>query len=161
MYASDLQRAWSTATPIAKYHSLSVRSEPRLREIDFGAWEGLTYDQIEERYPQTLAAWLDDPLNVAIPDGEILADVVTRIQSLLDEITITHLEETVLLAAHGGSLQVLLSLALGLAPQARWRFRLDAGSLSELYLGAESAVLIRLNDTCHLDKTNRPQKGNG
>jgi broad specificity phosphatase PhoE len=56
----------------------------------------------------------------------------------------------VLLVAHGGSLQVLLCLALGLAPRARWQFRLSAASLSELCLYKDGAVLTRLNDSSHL-----------
>lgn len=150
IYASDLRRAWETAAIIGAACGQPVHPEPRLREIDFGAWEGLRYDEIQAQYAQHLAAWLDDPMNIAIPDGGTLADIVTRIKSLLSEVTSTHPEETVLLVAHGGSLQVLLSLALGLAPQARWQFRLDAGSLSELYLSDKGTVLARLNDTCHL-----------
>lgn len=57
---------------------------------------------------------------------------------------------TVLLVAHRGSLRVLLCLALGLAPTALWRFRLDAASMSELELYGDTAVLTRLNDTHHL-----------
>lgn len=152
IYSSDLRRAWETATAISAGHNAPVHAEPRLREIDFGAWEGLTYGEIQERYADVWDAWLEDPMNVAVPDGEILAEVVTRIQSLLNEITSEHSERNVLLVGHGGSLQVLLGLVLGLAPQARRQFRLDTASLSELYLYEEGAVLTLLNDTCHLSE---------
>ncbi|MBI4759502.1 MAG: histidine phosphatase family protein, partial [Chloroflexi bacterium] len=55
IYASDLQRAWQTAEVIAAPHGLPVRPEPRLREIDFGAWEGLTFDEIRQRRPAAKA----------------------------------------------------------------------------------------------------------
>ncbi len=151
LYASDLQRAWQTAEVIAAPHGLPVRPEPRLREIDFGAWEGLTFDEIRQRHPQALAAWEADPLGVAPPGGESLAQVVARVGQVLDDIARSCQDRTVLFVAHGGLLQVLLCLALGLAPRARWQFRLDPGSLSELSLYAEGAVLIRLNDTHHLE----------
>ncbi len=150
IYSSDLRRAWETATAINTQHGVTMHSEPRLREIDFGAWEGLTYDEIQEHYADVWDAWLTDPMNVAVPDGELLVKVVTRIQSLLDELTLGHEEQTVLLVGHGGSLQALLRLALELPPQARWQFQLDTTSISELYLYEERAILTLLNDTCHL-----------
>lgn len=150
IYASDLQRAWETATVIAARHDLPVCSEPRLREIDFGAWEGLTYGEIRQRTPQALAAWEADPQSVTPPGGESLGQVAARVQAVLDDVARTHRGQTVLLVAHGGSLQVLLCLALGLVPQARWQFRLSAASLSELCLYEDGAVLTRLNDSCHL-----------
>ncbi|MBS1252235.1 MAG: Phosphoserine phosphatase 1 [Anaerolineales bacterium] len=152
IYSSDLRRAWETATAINARHDVTLRSEPRLREIDFGAWEGLTYDEIQEGHAGVWDAWLDDPMNVAVPDGELLAEVVTRIQLLLDGITSEHAEQNVLLVGHGGSLQTLLGLLLGLNPQARWQFRLDTTSLSELYLYEEGTILTLLNDTCHLSE---------
>ena len=150
IYASDLQRAWKTAEIVAKPHHLAVYCEPRLREIHFGAWDGLTYGEIEQRYPQALSAWEADPLSAGPPGGENLRRVTARVQAALDDIAGVHQDQTVLLIAHGGSLQVLLCLALGLIPRARWQFHLDAASLSELRLYEEGAVLVRLNDACHL-----------
>ena len=49
LYASDLQRAWETAQAIATPHALHVHAEPRLREMAFGRWEGLTYDEIQQQ----------------------------------------------------------------------------------------------------------------
>jgi alpha-ribazole phosphatase len=152
VYASDLRRAWETATTIAAPHHLPVRPDPRLREIAFGAWEGLTYNEIQQQDPQTLAAWQADPMDVAPPGGETLTDVVARVGAALEQIVTTHRGQIVLLVAHGGSLQVLLCLALGLAPPACCRFPLALGSLSELHLDGEAAILRRLNDTHHLAK---------
>ena len=68
IYSSDLRRAWDTALAIAERHSVPVCREPGLREMDFGSWEGLTYDQIRGIWPNVLAAWQADPLRVAPPD---------------------------------------------------------------------------------------------
>lgn len=153
IYASDLQRAWETATVVAEPHGLPAHSEPRLREIDFGVWDGLTHAEIEQRYPQALAAWRANPLSVAPPEGENMGQVATRVRAALEDIASAHQEQTVLLAAHGGTLQVLLCLTLGLAPRARWQFRTSVASLSELRLYEDGAVLTRLNDSSHLYPT--------
>ena len=149
-YSSDLRRAWETAEIIAAPHQLPLRAEPRLREIHFGEWEGLTSDEIRERYPEASAAYMVDPVNVPPPGGEALSQVATRVQAALDEIVRAHQDETVLLVGHGGTLLVLISLVLGLLPATPWRFRLDSCSVSEIHLLPEGPALIRLNESCDL-----------
>ncbi len=150
IYASDLQRAWQTASAIAVPHEIAVSREPALREIDFGMWDGYTHEEVKQRHPEDLAIWEADPLTRAPHGGETLAQVSSRVGALLDTIACMHQEHTVMLVAHGGSLQVLLCLTLGLAPKARWQFQLSPASVSELWLEEKSSVLIRLSDRCHL-----------
>ena len=106
--------------------------------------------EIERRYPEALAAWVADPLNTAPYGGESLGQVSARVRAALDAIARVHEGQTVVVVAHGGSLQVLLCLALGLVPKARWQFRLSAASLSELHQYDEGAVLTCLSDCSHL-----------
>ena len=80
IYSSDLRRARQTATAIASLHPLPVRDEPRLKEISFGRWEGLTYGEIQERWPEEMAAWFADPIRVTPPGGERLAQVAERLR---------------------------------------------------------------------------------
>ena len=150
--ASDLRRAWDTASAIARDRTLPVLVEPRLRELSFGAWEGMSRDQIQATEPAALAAWEADPEKVSPPGGETLTELAARLQSFLDQLHRDdgELMRTVLLVAHRGSLRVLLCLALGLPPRALWRFRLDAASVTELEMYRHTSVLVSLNDTHHL-----------
>ncbi|NLG50673.1 MAG: alpha-ribazole phosphatase [Chloroflexi bacterium] len=148
--ASDLRRAYDTAALIAERQPQGVTPEPRLREIGFGDWEGMTYAEIEQRDPDTLARWVADCWQVTPNGGEPFGAFIARVRALLEDLRARRDEETVLLVAHGGPLQVLLCLALGLEPRARWQFRLDPASLSELYLYQEGAILTLLNDQHHL-----------
>jgi broad specificity phosphatase PhoE len=152
VYASDLSRARDTALVIARPHDLTVRAEPRLRELHFGDWEGLTFEEIRMSRAPELSAWEADCLHGRPSEGETLVSLTTRLRTFLAEICRDHQEagETVLLVAHRGSLRVLLCLALGFAVEMNWRFRLVPASLSELELGGEGAVLTRLNETHHL-----------
>lgn len=154
IYTSDLQRAWQTAMAIATHHNLPVSADPRLREIHFGAWEGLTYAEVEQRRSQTLAGWRANPLEVSPPDGESLGQLAKRVRAVLASITQIHPDEVVLLVTHGGVLQALFCLALGLPLKAYWQFHLAPGSLSVVSFYEEGAIVNLLNDTCHLDKTN-------
>jgi phosphoserine phosphatase len=149
VYASDLQRTRQTAQLLATPLALPVQHEPQWREMTFGRWEGLTLEEIAQRDAEALAAWRADPMAVAPPGGETLKQVTDRVSAALAFLVSAEQEHTVVLVAHGGTLRVLLCLALGLSPQAYRRFMLAPGSLSELYLDAPHPVLTRLNDTHH------------
>jgi len=150
LYASDLQRARETAQAIAAPHALHVHAEPRLREIAFGRWEGLTYAEIQQQDAQTLIAWECDQLHSAPPGGETLLQMTQRVRAAYATILAAGQDKTVGLVAHGGPIQLLLCLALGLPPQAYWQFAVSPASLSELCVHAQGAILTRLNDTHHL-----------
>jgi alpha-ribazole phosphatase len=154
IYASDLKRTRQTAQAIAERCGLLVHDEPRLREMCFGDWEGLTHAEIEARWPDEQAAWYADPTNVAPPGGETLAQVVTRVKAAANDIVREAQERTVALVAHGGTLRVLVCQAMGIEPPAFWRLRADPASISELHVYDQTAILARLNDTHHL-----PAKG--
>ncbi len=156
IYSSNLQRALDTAAPIASSHGQQVRPEPRLREIGFGIWEGLTWSQIEQQDTDTWARWVADPMSAMPAGGESLSSIADRLRHLLTDLAARSEDETILLVAHGGSLRVLICLALGLPPGSAWSLRMDNGALSELYLwpGAGSqvkAILSLLNDRHHLN----------
>ncbi len=148
---SDLGRARETASLIAAPHGCKIRTDSRLREIHFGDWEGLTYDEVRQRDPSTLAAWEADLLTTSAPNGETLNELTTRIQSLLDDLRAQHANKTILIVAHGGPLQILLCLALSLPPSCYWQFHLSPASLSEIAFYPAGAILNLLNDTCHLE----------
>jgi alpha-ribazole phosphatase len=143
--ASDLPRAWQTAEIITAAHDLRIETEPRLRELHFGEWEGLTYAEVRDRQAQALADWHNVSLPASPPGGETLASLAQRLQAFLHDLR-EHREESVLLVAHRGCLRVLLCLLLGVDVQKHWEFRLGIASLSELMLATEKAEVVRLNE---------------
>ncbi len=160
IYASDLSRAWQTARVIQNAIAKAIQPEPipplvlepRLREMHFGEWQGLTYAEIQACQPEALAAWEADWLNNAPPGGETLAQLVERVQAVYHEILAAHPDGTVLLVGHGGALQALLCMALGLPPERFWQLQLDNTGLADLRIYPEGAILNLFNDTCHLER---------
>jgi probable phosphoglycerate mutase len=155
IYASDLSRAWDTALAIQSRLAsrADVKPESRLREMDFGNWQGLTYAEIQERDPQNLAHWEEDRLHHAPPNGETLLAFSERVVSAYREWCIAHTEQKILLVGHGGSLQLLLAHALGLSPDKFWQLHLSNASLTDLRVYDSGAILNLLNDTCHLPQS--------
>jgi alpha-ribazole phosphatase len=150
VYSSDLKRATETANIITQMSD--CEPDPRLREIHFGDWEGLTYDEIKEKHHETLAAWEADIFKNAPPHGETLEGLSVRVQSMLDELRKKHEGQNILIVAHGGVLQTLICLALKLPPTMYWQFHLSTASLSEVAFYPAGAILNSLNDTSHLPK---------
>jgi len=149
VYSSDLQRATETASIIRRS---GFQPDTRLREVHFGDWEGLTYDEIKAKHPEPLAAWEADIFKNAPPNGETLEELSVRVQSMLDELREKHEDQNVLVVAHGGVLQTLICLALKLPPTMYWQFHLSTASLSEIAFYPAGAILNSLNDTSHLPK---------
>jgi broad specificity phosphatase PhoE len=154
VHSSDLRRALETASAVCEPRRLPLRFDARLRELHFGAWEGLTYGEVQTRYAEPMNAWETDPLRTAPPGGETLAQLATRVGAFLSELTDEPgTEKTKLVVAHRGSLRVLVCLALDLPPEIRSRFHLVPASLSELNIDSKGAVLTSLNDVHHLRET--------
>jgi alpha-ribazole phosphatase len=150
IYASDLKRAWETASIIAAELGAEVIPDPRLREMRFGILEGLTFDEAQKKYPDVVAAWLKDN-NHPPPEGETLDAFSGRVLSFLDDVQAKHEGQHLLLVAHGGPLSEMVRLKLGVLPERRWSFAMDNASLSELWLDDNGYPLLKkLNETGHL-----------
>lgn len=104
VYASDLSRARQTAEKIAQYHRLNVQTMPALRERHYGEWEGLTVEEINERYP--------DQLHVRRAGGvygiETFADLQGRVFNGLTDLARKHSGQNVVAVSHGGSINAFL-----------------------------------------------------
>jgi alpha-ribazole phosphatase len=153
IYSSNLQRSVQTADFITKVHNLKINQDERLREISFGNWEGMSYDEIQKISPDLLEKWIDDPANIAPPNGETLVQLASRVKSAIDEIKSKNTkDETVLLVTHGGVIRTLLCIVLGVELNNHLKFDCATGSLSIISFYDEHANVRLLNDISHLQK---------
>jgi alpha-ribazole phosphatase len=150
IYSSDLRRAIQTAEEIAKYFKLSLNTDSRWREQSFGAWEGLTFSEMQAAASDLLKAWRADPLHNSPPQGETLIQLSARVEAALSELKMRHAGQNVLLVSHGGVLMTLACLALGVDLQKYWQFSFSSASISEIAFYEEGAILNSMNDTSHL-----------
>ncbi|MBI0297783.1 bifunctional RNase H/acid phosphatase [Streptomyces sp. PRKS01-29] len=149
--ASPLRRCRETAEVVARRLGLEVRVEEGLRETDFGAWEGLTFAEVKERYPDDLDAWLASTEVAPTGGGESFAAVTRRVALSRDKLIARYPGRTVLLVTHVTPIKTLVRLALGAPPQSLFRMELSAASLTAVaYYGDGNASLRLLNETAHL-----------
>ncbi|MFG2889367.1 bifunctional RNase H/acid phosphatase [Streptomyces sp. NPDC048248] len=148
--SSPLRRCRETAGTIAARLGLEVRIDEGLRETDFGAWEGLTFAEVRERFPDELDAWLASA-KAAPPGGESFASVARRVAVARDKLIARYAGRTVLVVTHVTPIKTLVRLALGAPPESLFRMELSAASLSAVaYYADGNASLRLLNDTSHL-----------
>ena len=167
--ASPLERARETAeaiadTPVRPLPRPPVELDPRLVEMDYGEWEGLTYEEIDARFGSERHRWEANPARLSYPGGESGNDVARRVRAVLDDLLIDHasghgagknVERSVLAVAHSSVNRILLCVALGI-PVREFRGRVVQGQVNITALryqdgdGPADAQLILLNDLEHL-----------
>ncbi|WP_151481888.1 bifunctional RNase H/acid phosphatase [Streptomyces albicerus] len=146
--SSPLARCRETAGIVAARLGLDVRIEDGLRETDFGAWEGLTFAEVRERYPDDMNAWLSSPDAEPTGGGESFEAVARRVAAVRDKLLAAHPGRTVLLVSHVTPIKTLVRLALGAPPESLFRMELSAASLSAVAYYADGNASVRLlNDT--------------
>jgi alpha-ribazole phosphatase len=142
IYSSPSRRAVES-TALRSIDTPAAAVDERLREIDFGACEGLTYDEISTRYPQKYDQWMTQPTDVVFPDGESFATMSARVREALEQIRRKHSGETVVTVSHGGVNRVALAQALDLDPRRIFRLAQVYACVNVVdYVGGESVVLV-------------------
>jgi 2,3-bisphosphoglycerate-dependent phosphoglycerate mutase len=122
VYTSDLARAHETAEIVAARLGADVRPLRDLREIDVGEWEGLTWPEIEERYPEGARSWHDR--GYGWESGETYEQLGDRVVAALRRIADDHPSQRVLVIGHGGTIRATRAFIEGLSvPESRKRSR--------------------------------------
>ena len=151
IYSSDLDRAFETAKIIGDRINLVPTPSPLLREASFGEWEGLTLNEIEEKYPGQLDMW-NKNIKFKSPKGESISCVASRVQSFIQSILKNHreLEGDVLIVSHALTCKILILELLDMPVEYIDRIRLDNTSLSLIEFSAEKSRILFLNNRCHI-----------
>ncbi len=147
---SPLRRARRTAEEAARATGAPLRVEEDLRETDFGAWEGLTFAEVSQKWPEEMREWLASS-DAAPPGGESFADVDRRVMAALGRLLARYPAATVLVVSHVTPIKTLIRHALAAPAVTMYRMHLDVASLCEVDWYPDGPAVVRsLNDTAHL-----------
>lgn len=150
VWSSPLSRARETAQTIAAPHRLAVRESEAFKEMSFGDWEGLTREEVRERFPDAHRVWAETPHEARWPGAEPLEMVRARALAGLADLRRAHDGQTVCLVSHGITGRILILEALGLGLDRLWSLQLSSTGISELELRDDWATLHRMNSLIHL-----------
>jgi broad specificity phosphatase PhoE len=152
VFASPLRRAVETARPLAEARALDVQVDEDLIEMAVGELEGLSPQELRDRYGDFLRQWFSTEAGrLRMPGGESLQDVQDRAWAAIERLRERHPKDTVAVVTHNFTIHAILSRALGLSLANFRRFRHDLAAKAVLDVRQDRAVVISLNDTCHLE----------
>jgi probable phosphoglycerate mutase len=145
-----MTRCRETAEMIADALGLTVRIEAELREMDFGSWEGMTFDEVQDRYPDDLREWKRSTSAAPTGSAETFGAVLDRMGTVANRLAARYAGRSVVAVTHVTPIKALVAQALGAPPTALFRMELSAAGFSRIaYTGEEASVRL-LNDTSHL-----------
>ncbi len=144
VYASDLIRSAKGAEIISRRLGLGFTRMRELRERSVGAWEGLTAEEIKQRYPEEYTLWRADFLNYRPPGGESVHDVHGRILPVYRGLVAGHAGQEIAVLLHGGVNRIILADAIGLDLQNLFRLEQSFGALNIIDYFEDGMAVVRL-----------------
>jgi broad specificity phosphatase PhoE len=145
VYCSHLSRALKSAEVVAEPFGLTPIPAADFRERHFGVWEGMTFLEIRERYPEEFEAWASNPLEHSPPGGESTLEVRDRVSTAIDEVLSRHAGENISVIAHGGVNRVILCGIMGMPLEHMFRIEQDCGCVNIIEFWDRYPVVKLLN----------------
>jgi alpha-ribazole phosphatase len=141
VYSSPLKRALATASALSGSHEVELVIRESLTEIDFGTFEGRTFEEIAASDPDLYARWMREPVRVRFPDGESFDDLRKRVADETTRIRREHEGGSVAVVTHGGVIRAVLAEALRLDEDMIFRIGQTWGGMSLVeWIGDEPVV---------------------
>ncbi len=134
VYCSDLSRAIKSAEIVSEPYGCKPVINVGLKERNFGVWEGMSFDEIKEKWPDAFNSWAENPVKFSPMEGESTLDVRDRAMKTFNEIVSKHKGESIALVAHGGINRVILCELLGVPLENVFRLEQDFAAMNEIEL---------------------------
>ncbi len=144
LFASPALRARETVRPLLSEQAIEAVIDADLQEIDFGAWEGMSFDEIQAQAHERVTVWAENRMDFVFPNGESLDAFWKRVCRAGDRLAAAP-GKRIAVVTHGGVIRYLLCYFLGLAPEQHRIFQIDLGSITTLVLQEGSATVKGLN----------------
>ncbi len=150
IFSSDLNRALDTAKIIGQILGLKVKSFEELREKKFGVWEGLTKQEIIDKFNNEHIIWMTEPHKLNLPNAENIVDLQERLLNVVNILIKDNENKNILIVSHGASIKALILGLLGIDISLYNKLTISNTSLSIIEYRDFSPVIRVLNDTNHL-----------
>lgn len=147
IYVSPMKRAQQTLKPLTAHSRRAPAVLHGLREVDFGDWTGLGWQQVREQFQVEPFEWLDKLEQATIPNAESVQGFRDRVEPCLQQILRENPGQTVAVVCHGGVIRMILAILLGLPLRKTAGFEIEYASLTEVHHHAHKTEIQRLNFT--------------
>lgn len=150
IYASPLERAAETARAIGAKQGVGVQVLNDLKEMGFGYWEGMTWEEIGEKYPEEFKLWCGSPVEAGLPGGEPQSEIIDRCKRVIREMT-AQADGDIAVVSHGGTLAYLINYLLRNNPS-RETLIVSNASITTVHYNplTQDFTILEMNDVSHL-----------
>ena len=151
IYTTPFARTRGTIRKLAELNKIQVEETSKLNEINFGDFEGLSFDVIKDRYPEEVEKMINEGFKYKYPNGESLEETFFRVRYEIRKIIHENKNSTVLICSHGETIRNIISYLLCDDYKYHWNFRIDNGSITEIDVEDHFPVINKINDTTYLN----------
>lgn len=147
IYTTTSSRTKDTVKKLSELKSIEIIEKESLKEISFGDFEGLTFDEIKDKYPKEFQDMIKKGYEYKYPDGESLIDSYNRVCTELDNIISNNDNQTILICSHGGTIRNIITYLISNSYKYHWNFKIDNGSVTILEVQDGFTVITAMNNT--------------
>jgi phosphoserine phosphatase len=151
VYTSPMGRCVATGAAIAKACGVENKVLQALNDLDYGAWQWKTHDEIEAAFPELYERWHRAPQLCRFPKGESLQDLVARTGNVLRHVLSEHSDHVVVLVGHDSVNRALFMQVLEQPLSAYWRILFEPCGISEIDFVGDVAQVRRVDELAHLE----------
>lgn len=151
IYTTTSSRTKYTVEEIAQERNIEIIEKDTLKEISFGDFEGLDFNEIKDRYPDEFQKMIDEGYNYRYPNGESLVDSYNRVVKEIKDIVNNNDNKNILICSHGGTIRNILTYLISNSYNYHWNFRIDNCSVTTLEIDNGFAVINNMNNTSFLN----------
>lgn len=147
IYTTASSRTKDTVKKLSELKSIEIIEKESLKEISFGDFEGLTFDEIKDKYPKEFQDMIEKGYEYKYPNGESLIDSYNRVCIELDNIISNNDDRTILICSHGGTIRNIITYLISNSYKYHWNFKIDNGSVTILEVQDGFTVITAMNNT--------------
>lgn len=147
IYTTTSSRTKDTVKKLSELKSIEIIEKESLKEISFGDFEGLTFDEIKDKYPKEFQDMIQKGYEYKYPNGESLIDSYNRVCIELDNIISNNDDRTILICSHGGTIRNIITYLISNSYKYHWNFKIDNGSVTILEVQDGFTVITAMNNT--------------
>ena len=147
IYTTTSSTTKDTVKKLSELKSIEIIEKESLKEISFGDFEGLTFDEIKDKYPKEFQDMIEKGYEYKYPNGESLIDSYNRVCIELDNIISNNDDRTILICSHGGTIRNIITYLISNSYKYHWNFKIDNGSVTILEVQDGFTVITAMNNT--------------
>lgn len=147
IYTTTSSRTKDTVKKLSELKSIEIIEKESLKEISFGDFEGLTFDEIKDKYPKEFQDMIEKGYEYKYPNVESLIDSYNRVCIELDNIISNNDDRTILICSHGGTIRNIITYLISNSYKYHWNFKIDNGSVTILEVQDGFTVITAMNNT--------------